>query len=92
MANGTSALVGVLQPKRVCLAAYKIWWPEMKVRAELDRSSWLGEIKCRIKLRAKPKYEIFPFSTKLSVSQIPFFHGQRVMTKLQMAAVNVHKK
>ena len=26
-------------------------------------SSWLGEIKCRIKLRAKPKYEIFLFST-----------------------------
>ena len=30
-----------------------------KVRDEYDRSSWLGEIKCRIKLRAKPKYEIF---------------------------------
>ena len=36
----------------------------MKVRAELDKSSWLGEIKYRIKLRAKPKYEIFPFSTE----------------------------
>ena len=30
----TSALVGVLKPKRPGLAAYKLWWAEMKVRAE----------------------------------------------------------
>ena len=33
--------------------------PEKKLRAELDRSSWLGEIMRQIKLRAKPKYKIF---------------------------------
>ena len=40
-------------------------WPEMKVWDKYDKSSWLGEIKCQIKLRTKPKYEIFPFSTLL---------------------------
>ena len=37
----------------------------MKVRAEYDMSSWLGEIQCWIKLRAKTKYGIFLFSTDI---------------------------
>ena len=28
-----------LQPKRMCLAAHSIWWPEIKVRGEKDKSS-----------------------------------------------------
>ena len=66
-ANGKSVLVGVLKPKRLGLAVHPFCSPEIKVRAELDKLSWLGEIKCRIKLRAKPKYEIFLFSTNVSV-------------------------
>ena len=32
--------------------------PVKEIRIEWDKSSWLGEIMRRIKLRAKPKYEI----------------------------------
>ena len=56
--NETSVLDGVVQLKRLGLATYPICCPEKKVRGELDKSSWLGEIMRRIKLRAKTKYEI----------------------------------
>ena len=57
-ANGTSALDGVVQPKRLCLAPYPISVAGKEIQIEYDRSSWLGEIMRQIKLCAKPKYEI----------------------------------
>ena len=38
----------------------------------------MGEIKCRIKLRAKPKYEIFPFSTTSKTEA----HFMQIKTRL----------